>query len=53
MDMQQRIRAVLNTLCQVEVKGRQNLDFLLACIKALESVLQELRRDEDATDQCD
>ena len=52
MDINQRIRAVINTLCQVEVKGRQNLDFLLACIKALENLLQELneRGDGNATD---
>lgn len=52
MDIQQRLRAILTTLCQVEVKGRQNLDFLLACIKALEAVLQEMneRSEEGATE---
>ena len=52
MDIQQRLRAILNTLCQVEVKGRQNLDFLLACIKAIEAMIQELneRSEEGATE---
>ena len=55
MDIVQRLRAVLATLCQIEVKGRANLDYLLACIKAVEAVLQELseRGDANAADQHD
>ena len=55
MDIMQRIRVILNTLGLVEVRGKQNLDFLLGCIKALESILQELteRGQDNAAGQPD
>lgn len=34
------IRMVISTLNDVEVKGKDNLDRLLGCINALESVVQ-------------
>lgn len=34
------IRMVISTLNDVEVKGKDNLDKLLGCINALESVVQ-------------
>lgn len=38
------IRAVIATLNGIEVKGKKNLDALLGCINALESVAQVLDR---------
>lgn len=35
------IYAVINTLDQIEVKGEDNLDMLLACIRTLKSVVKE------------
>lgn len=40
------IRVVVSTLNDIEVKGRDNLDKLLGCINALESVAKEM--DEEA-----
>jgi hypothetical protein len=40
------IYAVINTLDQIEVKGEDNLDMLLACIRTLKSVAKEC--DENA-----
>lgn len=34
------IKAVISTLDTIEVKGRDNLDKLLGCINALETVIQ-------------
>lgn len=34
------IKMVISTLDTIEVKGRDNLDKLLGCINALESVVQ-------------
>jgi hypothetical protein len=36
------IRIIISTLNDVEVRGRENLDKLLGCINALESVAQSL-----------
>lgn len=38
------IKAVITTLNGIEVKGKKNLDALLGCINALESVAQVLER---------
>ena len=38
------IKAVIATLNGIEVKGKKNLDALLGCINALESVAQVLER---------
>jgi len=40
------VKAVINTLNQVEVSGRANLDRLLGSIVALENVYKELTRKE-------
>ena len=42
----QKIAAMLATLDTVEVRGRQNLDALLACIQALEEELNALQLQE-------
>ena len=36
------IRIIISTLNDVEVRGRENLDKLLGCINALESVAQSI-----------
>lgn len=36
------IKAVIQTLNQIEVKGKHNLDMLLGCINALERTAKEL-----------
>ena len=35
------IYAVINTLDQIEVKGEDNLEMLLACIRTLKGVVKE------------
>ena len=42
----QKIAAMLATLDTVEVRGRKNLDALLACIQALEEELNALQLQE-------
>lgn len=42
MDCSKLIKIVISTLDDVEVKGRDNLDKLLGCINALESVAKRL-----------
>ena len=44
------LRLVLNTLNDVEVKGKDNLDRLLGCINALETALQNLEALDTATE---
>ncbi len=39
------IKAVITTLDDIEVKGRDNLDKLLGCINALESVVKNMERE--------
>ena len=34
------LRGLLATLCDIEVKGRENLDKLLGCILAVEALIQ-------------
>ena len=41
MNAKDTIAAVIKTLNQVEVKGKNNMDQLLGCIIALERVLTE------------
>lgn len=40
MDVTNLLALVISTLNEVEVKGKGNLDKLLGCINALESVVQ-------------
>ena len=52
------IRIIISTLNDVEVRGRENLDKLLGCINALESVVQSLdvensKPAEDNMEVCD
>ena len=42
----QKIAAMLATLDTVEVRGRKNLDALLACIQVLEEELTALQQQE-------
>lgn len=52
MNTKEAIAAVIRTLETVEVKGRRNLDALLASIKVLESIKTDMERGEgdDAAD---
>ena len=48
------LQKVLNTLGEIEVKGRGNLDKLLGAILVLENVISQMERgDADATDEHD
>lgn len=47
------IRVVVSTLNDIEVKGRDNLDKLLGCINALESVAKEMDAEATATSAMD
>lgn len=42
MDAKAKIQIVINTLNQVQVSGKKNLDFLLGSIQTLEQVKHEL-----------
>lgn len=39
------IKAVVQTLNQIEVKGKHNLDMLLGCINALEKTAMEMEKE--------
>ena len=39
------INGVINTLNQITVRGKDNMDMLLGCILALEGVLKEEAKD--------
>jgi len=41
-----KIEVVLKTLDTISVRGRDNIDMLLGCILALESVLKEEAKDD-------
>ena len=43
------IQDIINSLNQIEVKGRENLDRLLGCILALEAVLEAQTTTEEIT----
>lgn len=47
MDPLQAVRTVINTLGQVEVRGRANLDYLLGAIVLLEKAAAEMQRRTD------
>lgn len=42
MNIQATIQAVINTLGKIEVKGRENLDYLLGAILTLEQIQKAL-----------
>lgn len=44
--MKETIEAVLKTLNSMPVQGKNNMEKMLGCILALESLLKELRQDE-------
>lgn len=48
--MEQKLKAVLATLCRVEVRGKENLDRLLASIQALEKLIPLTRTDDKGGD---
>ena len=51
MNVREAIAAIIRTLETVEVKGRRNLDALLASIKMLEQIAEAMERgDGNATD---
>lgn len=41
------LRAVVNTLNTIEVKGRENMDRLLGCIMALEHIMAQQEEPQD------
>ena len=47
MDTKSKIQVVINTLNQVSVSGKKNLDFLLGSIQTLEQVKRELEASTD------
>lgn len=47
------IRIIISTLNDIEVKGRDNLDKLLGCINALESVAKEMDAEAAAASAMD
>lgn len=47
MDTKSKIQVVINTLNQVQVSGKKNLDFLLGSIQTLEQVKNELGANTD------
>lgn len=49
----QKIAAMLATLDTVEVRGRKNLDAILACIQALEDELTAMQQQEKEANHAD
>lgn len=54
--MDKRIYLLRNTLNQIEVKGKENLDLLLGCIIAVENIISEheaetAKKKEDENEQ--
>lgn len=45
--MEELIRKVLLTLDKVEVKGRENIDRMLACMQALEKVADAMKHNRE------
>lgn len=43
----QKVISTINTLNQIEVKGKSNVSFVLGCIQTLESILEEINQEED------
>jgi hypothetical protein len=41
------IRLVLNTLEDIEIKGRKNIDAMLGCMNALESFIQSAEAENE------
>ncbi len=44
-NLKSQLRAVLDTLNQIEVRGRENLDMLLGCILMLNGMIAEAKND--------
>ena len=44
-NLKSQLRAVLDTLNQIEVRGKENLDMLLGCIITLDSLLTGVKND--------
>jgi len=49
--MRNRLFAVIDTLGQIEIKGRDNMNYLLGCIQELERIIDELNKIEEEKDQ--
>lgn len=47
------IRVVISTLNDIEVRGRDNLDKLLGCINALDSIAKEMDAEADTASAMD
>jgi len=41
-ELLQKIALTINTLTQIEIHGKQNLNYMLGCIQTLESVLEDI-----------
>ena len=45
--MEELLRKVLSTLDKVEVRGRENIDRMLACMQALEKVADAMKHNRE------
>lgn len=48
MNVEEMIRKVITTLDKVEVKGRNNLDRMLACMQTLEKIANAMKHNREA-----
>lgn len=48
--MRNFLETLLKTLNQIEVKGKDNVNYLLGCICAIEKVLNDMETQEEKTD---
>ena len=46
MDNKETLRAVVRSLNLIEVHGKNNLDYMLGCIQAVNSVIENMIRQE-------
>lgn len=50
LSMKDFLETLLKTLNQIEVKGKDNVNYLLGCICAVEKVLNDMETQEEKTD---
>ena len=49
--MLDRLKKIRATLDEVEVRGKENLDYLLGCILTLDGIIRELEGNENGKQQ--
>lgn len=48
--MEEFLKQLYDSLCNIEVKGRENMDILLGCMVAIENAISQLNTPEEEDD---